>query len=252
MRPDDPYRRSLDGKPSEAGKPKIWASGKQRPPFDFRACGLASLHLSRVGVAPLHAWAARRARRVALNVRNGAGRIPEAKLGRFARFVPSHLRVAAWIKNLAAVLSHASATADPDVQRGNALVTEIEPHLWDEPARDDAPKPPEPAGTAAAGAPVAPVVLAEPVPPQVDPLASIRVDLGENAPTGRVQTGGRAPDSLSGPPAPPGPLATTAIQVSGYLIGWATTFIALPYGLARALWLYLAKSQDLRLISREA
>jgi hypothetical protein len=248
MRPDDPYRRSLDGKPSEAGKPKIWASGKQRPPFDFRAYGRASLHLSRVGVAPLHAWAARRARRIAINVRNGAGRIPEARLGRFARFVPSHLRVAAWIKNLAAVLSHASATADPDARRGNALVTEIEPHLWDAPPP---PMPPDPALAAAESVTVAPVVLPEPVAQGDDPLASIRDDLGGNAATGRGQIGGPRPVSPSGPPPPPGPLATTAIQVGGYLIGWATTFIALPYGLARALWLYLAKSQDLHLIGRE-
>ena len=81
-------------------------------------------------MAPLHAWAARTTRRVAVNVQNGAGRIPEGKLGRAARFVPSHLRVAGWIKNRAAVLAHASAAADPDVKRGNALVAEIEPHLW--------------------------------------------------------------------------------------------------------------------------
>ena len=124
----DPLRRRSE--PKEKPRPKIWAEGDQRPPFNLRAFGSASLHLSREGVAPLLAWAARTARRVAVNVKNGAGRIPEEKLGRAARFVPSHLRVAAWIKNGAAILSHASATADPDVKRGNALVAEIEPHLW--------------------------------------------------------------------------------------------------------------------------
>ena len=136
---DDPLRKK-----SGKSRPDIWVSGGQRPPFDIRALGRASLHLSREGVAPIHAWAARTARRAAVNVKNGAGRIPAEKLGRAERFVPSHLRVAAWIKNLAATFSHASATADPDSKRGNALVAEIGPHLWDEAARLPA-APPEPA-----------------------------------------------------------------------------------------------------------
>ena len=41
------------------------------------------------------------------------------------------------------------------------------------------------------------------------------------------------------------------IQVLGYLIGWGTAIIALPYGLFHALWLYLAKSVDLRGIAAE-
>ena len=36
----------------------------------------------------------------------------------------------------------------------------------------------------------------------------------------------------------------------GWLIGWATAIIALPYGLLRALWVF-AKGQDLRKIGRE-
>lgn len=98
-------------KAPEETRPKIWATGGQRPPFVMRAFGRASLHFTREGVAPLHAWVARTGWRVALNVRDGAGRIPEAKLGRVAPFVPSHLRVAAWIKNLAAV--HATPAPAP-------------------------------------------------------------------------------------------------------------------------------------------
>ncbi len=79
----DPFNR----KP-EANRPKIWATGGQRPPFDIRAFGRASLFFARDGVAPLHRWLATTGRRVALNVRDGAGRIPEAKLGRAAPFVP--------------------------------------------------------------------------------------------------------------------------------------------------------------------
>lgn len=257
---ENPFRK----KPGP-GRPKIWATGGQRPPFEIRAFGHASLHLSREAVAPILAWTAATARRVAVNVKNGAGRIPEAKLGRVAPYVPSHLRVAAWIKNLAATLAHASASADPDVKRGNALVAGIEPHLWSEP--DPTPIPPEtvppetaapqtvPPQTAARGED-APVVLAEPEESveadlaASDPLASIRGEL-EGRPA--AASGRKSPPRASGPvapPAPPGQAAVTAMQVIGYGIGWGTSFVALPYGLIRALWLY-AKGLDLRKIGVE-
>jgi hypothetical protein len=245
-----------DRKKPGKGRPDIWASGGQRPPFDLRALGRASLFLSRDGMAPLQAWAARTARRAAINVRNGAGRIPADKLGRAARFVPSHLRVAAWIKNLAATLAHASATADTDVKRGNALVAEIEPHLWDsappvaEPApptrTPESPAPEIPAPEAQDQAP--PVILQEPVAEESDPLASIRDDLAGR--TLGAKPAARVPDGPVGPPAPPGAVAVGAMQVIGYLIGWASIIAALPYGLARALWLY-ASGRDLRGIGAE-
>lgn len=235
----DPLRK----KPG-AGRPEIWASGGQRPPFAVRALGRAGLHLAREGVAPIHAWAARGLRRAAIRVKDGRGRIPAEKLGRAARFVPSHLRVAGWVKTLAATLSHASATADPDVRRGNALVAEIQPHLWSEttpfpPAEPVAPVDPVPA---VAPGEVAPVVLPEPqiLQPRDDPLAVIRDDI----PSGPKPDPRPGPDQ---PPAPPGPVAEGAIQVLGYVVGWATVAVALPYGLGRALWLWAA-GRDLRQI----
>ena len=234
-----------------ATRPEIWASGGQRPPFDVRALGRASLHLSRTLVAPAHAWAAHRTRRGAINVKNGAGRIPAGKLGWAERVVPSHLRVAGWIKNLAATLSHASATADPDITRGNALVAEIAPHLWETPdgKAKDLPEGPmarpfaDPAGTPAE---VPPVVLAEPSEP--DPLASIRDHIAAGPRDGTTRA---EPTTLPDrPPAPPGPVAEVAIQISGYLIGWATIILVLPYGLGRALWLW-ASGRDLRKIGAE-
>ncbi|MDP3196821.1 hypothetical protein [Tabrizicola sp.] len=234
----DPSRK----KPG-AGRPEIWASGGQRPPFDLRALGRAGLYLARQGVAPIHAWAARRLRAVAIDVKDGQRRIPAEKLGRASRFVPSHLRVAGWVKTLAATLSHASATADPDVRRGNALVAEIQPHLWDAAS----PTPPEPSELAPALAPgaVAPVVLPEPklLPPGDDPLASIRSEIG----AGPMRDPVPEPDQ---PPAPPGPVAEGAIQVSGYAIGWATVLLALPYGLGRGVWLWAA-GRDLRQIGAD-
>lgn len=238
-------------------RPEIWASGGQRPPFDLRALWRATVHLARDGIAPLHAWAARGLRRAAVNVKAGKGRIPAGKLGKAERFVPSHLRVAGWLKNVAATLSHASATADPNVTRGNALVAEIEPHLWDDgdsatpsakasPTQSDAP---EPALPDAGPVPdVAPVVLAEPERAEADPLASIRDEMsGARKPT--ASSGARAP-STARPPAPPGPVATGVIQVAGYALGWASVALALPYGLARAMWLW-GSGRDLKTIGRE-
>lgn len=257
----EPLRRSPrkpSRNPDEADRPKIWAEGGQRPPFDLRALGRASLHQSRSAVAPLLAWTARATRRGSERVRDGKGRIPSDKLGRAARFVPSHLRVAAWIKNSATVLAHASANADPEVLRGNALVAEIEPHLWEGDAMRIVPPsdlptdpPPEPRPDLPPEA-TAPVVLPEPMQPDDDPLAAIRGEMAHPPAQGRR---GRAalhpgPEGPALPPVPPGPLAVTAIQVSGYLLGWGMAILALPYGLAQSLWLY-AKGTDLRGIGRD-
>lgn len=255
---NEPLRRtSPRPEPPPSDRPKIWAEGDQRPPFTFRGLRRATLHLARTAVAPLNAWAARTTRRVAVNVSNGAGRIPEGKLGRVERFVPSHLRVAGWIKNSAAVLAHASAVADTDAKRGNALVAEIEPHLWPM-ETDNAPAPQsqkaaEPMASPFGADAPAPVVLAEPLPPEpkgpeADPLAAIRGDLdGTEKPARKAKAARyRPPSGPALPPDPPGPFATNVIQVTGYLVGWATVIIALPYGVVRSLWLWRAKSVDLR------
>jgi hypothetical protein len=244
---NEPLRRkprNPSRQPDRPDRPQIWAEGGQRPPFDLRALARASLHLSRTGVAPLLAWAAQHMRTGAERVRDGAGRLSTERLGRVARFVPSHLRVAGWIGNLAAILAHGSASADPDVTRGNALVARIEPYLWD---RTDGPTAAEPAPPPADPAPV---VLPEPMQPGDDPLAAIRDDLDNPPASARrgwlVRGAADGPDL---PPAPPGQIARTAIQMSGYLLGWAGAILALPYGLARALWLF-AKGVDLRGIGR--
>ena len=250
---DDPLRRK-PGKGRPEARPEIWASGGQRPPLDIRALGRSGLYLSREGIAPIHAWAARGLRRAAVNVKNGRGRISAEKLGRAERFVPSHLRVAGWIKTLAATLSHASATADPDVTRGNALVAEIQPHLWGE-ADAVAPAMPEPAvpEDSLATGDAKPVVLPEPkdVPePRIlqsgdDPLASIRDEIV----VGPAQKT-PMPKGPDLPPAPPGPVAEGAIQVAGYLIGWGTVILGLPYGVVRALWLWVG-GRDLKTIGQD-
>jgi hypothetical protein len=244
----DPLRRTPPRPaPPTDDRPKIWVEGDQRPPLTLRGLRRATLHLARDAVAPLHAWAARATRRLAVNVAGGTGRIPEGKLGRFDRFVPSHLRVAGWLRNTAAVMAHASAVADIDVKRGNALVAEIEPHLWpsgDDPAPPVAPPAVVEPEASPFGADAPPVVLEEPLPPDEDPLAAIRDDLEGTSRPGAGQSSPALGEAQ--PPGPPGPVMTTAIQMIGYLVGWATVIIALPFGLIRALWLWLVRKVDLR------
>ena len=103
------------------------------------------------------------------------------------------------------------------------------------------PEPPSPAPKDPSDA--APVVLAEPKPVEDDPLASIRDDLAGRPPA-------PSPATPAAPPAPPGPVAEGAIQVSGYLIGWASVLVALPFGLGRSLWLW-ASGRDLKTIGIE-
>ena len=240
---NQPLRRTPQRTAPPSDRPKIWVEGEQRPPLSMRGLRRATLHLSREAVAPLNAWAARSLRRGAVNITDGTGRIPEGKLGRVERFVPSHLRVAAWIKNAGAVFAHASAVADLDVTRGNALVGEIEAHLWpDEAVAPPYEPPPEEPAPSAFGADAPPVVLAEPK-AGPDPLAAIRGDL-EGNPSGAGDS--RSAPGRALPPAPPGSVATTAIQVSGYLLGWGTVILALPYGVLRSLWLWRTRNVDLR------
>lgn len=240
---DEPLRRAPPRPQPNAGvRPKIWAEGGQRPPFDLRATGRASLYYSRTGVAPIHAWAARLTRRVAVNVKNGAGRIPEARLGRFAKFVPSHLRVAGWIKTVADILSHASASSDPDFARGNALVAEIAPSLW---TGVPLPEPLPPSSMAEADHAAADAALAAKAdlpPPPADPLAAIRDDLNGTA---TYPSESQATGKAAKAPRATGATGSMATQVLGYVIGWLTVLVALPYGLIRALWTF-AMGIDLR------
>jgi hypothetical protein len=136
------------------------------------------------------------------------------------------------------------------------LVAEIEPHLWADPgATPEAAAPQTPAAevTTPDTPPVdaAPVTLPEPMQPEDDPLASIRDEMsGAPAEPRKGRARAAAPVGPAGPPAPPGPVANGAIQVMGYVIGWGTTIVALPYGLARAIWLFTA-GQDLRKIGTD-
>lgn len=237
MRDDD-----LFGRRPAPPKPKIWHEGGQRPPFDIRALGRTTLHIARDGVTPLIVGAAEGLLRAAKNIAAGVGRIPEEKLGRFARFVPSHLRVAAWTKNLATTFAYAAAAADTNARRGVDLVQRIEPHLWPDPnsaAARQAARPETPAEPK-------PVILTEPPAMEDDPLSSIRGEMANQPAQARKPQ----PSGPVEPPLPPGPLATGAIQLTGFVLGWIISLIALPYGFVRAVWLHI-RGVDLRKIGTE-
>jgi len=86
----------------------IWAEGRQQPPFDLRAFGRVSLLLARQGAGPVLDSAARHVAAGSAAVAAGRGRIPEARLGRSGRYLPSYQRVAAGLGHLAGVIRGAS------------------------------------------------------------------------------------------------------------------------------------------------
>ncbi len=105
MAPPSPPERKTSARPSQ---PVIWAEGRQQPPFDLRAFGRVSLLLARQGAGPVLDSAARHVAAGSAAVAAGRGRIPEARLGRSGRYLPSHQRVAAGLGHLAGVIRGAS------------------------------------------------------------------------------------------------------------------------------------------------
>ncbi|MEO8241260.1 MAG: hypothetical protein ABI832_03055 [bacterium] len=74
-------------------RPKIWVDGRQRPRFDVKAYLTVSLAISRRDLKPEVVEAADRLQAFGRSVAVGERRLNVARLGKFARIVPSHQRV---------------------------------------------------------------------------------------------------------------------------------------------------------------
>ena len=272
-----PLRRKPPVPSGSSNQPKIWAEGRQKPPFVPRAFAAASLHYARQGAGTLFGATARGTARLAAKVARGDIRLPADRLGRAGRFVPAHTRVAAWIMGAADILTRSGFIAHSDPTRAATLRASILPLDWAQilpgggpaapPETDAAGDPaqiapaqaeriltaPEQIAPAATGPDqTAPVTLREPAQSvQDDPLAAIRADLSAATPDAAARPAARpraAPLPVR-PPAPRGPLAEGLIDVAGFALGWAASLIALPYGLLRATWAHL-KGEDLRKLTR--
>lgn len=174
-------------------KPAIWAEGRQQPRFDLpsflrvagdRARGAAAASLDRLAGGTA---------RLGQRVGSGALRVPEARLGRLGRALPSHQAVARQVIGLARLVAEAgrraagSGPVEPLAFRGWEAAL-AQPVVTRVPGRPQPPAPAPPAVTvpdaapeATATAAVAPMPEAAPVPakpqaPEADAatLAAIR------------------------------------------------------------------------------
>lgn len=102
-------------------RPRIWAEGSQNPPFDIRAFALASVIYARDSLSGLLGRCSASASGFGAEVATGRWRVPENRLGRSGRFLPSVRQTAAAIRGGADVLARAArvvghgaeATAEP-------------------------------------------------------------------------------------------------------------------------------------------
>ena len=230
-------------------RPTIWADGGQKPRFDIRAFGRASLHLGREGLAPILTGAASGTAAFGSTVASGKYRVPEDRWGRTGRFLPTYMTVAGWIGGAAAILAKAGQTASVPTtattpQPAAPFIRPVRPRT--KPA-DGAAQPPLPT-------PQAPLTdtpaseLSGPKPsPDHDPLKAIRADL---------LPGGDAASPVPPQPGPealprPGPVTQALLVGSGRALGWGLIALALPYGAVRATLAHL-NGQDLREIGKKS
>ncbi|QYK39952.1 MAG: hypothetical protein KF887_10765 [Paracoccaceae bacterium] len=174
-------------------RPPIWSGGRSaRPRIDLRGFGRAALAETRLWGAPVVAGAARHLDRLGDRVALGEFRIPEARLGRSGRYLPTVGQVGAAMKGSARFIGAAGETvAPPPPLEGLA----IRPWAGAPGARAAAAPPAPEAVAPPAAAPVAP-----PAAEAVTPVAAAPVTLPPDA----------AADHPRHPAARPAPAARSA------------------------------------------
>ena len=249
------------GEKPDRRKPRIWAEGRQRPPFDLRALLRVSTANSRALVAPALVTLARHLDRFGTRVEDGHVRIPAKRLGHTGKWLPGHVATGRRLRDTAAMTRVAAFAA-----RGKGPVEAMPFRDW-----NDAPPSAAPSPAPVAMAAPAPVV-AERTPPQrpkrPQPLPAAPVSASEDRDTleairALMHTPAvepvhpqRAPKA---PPPPPGgagalpelapaePAPRSALfRLTGRGLGLASVVLAFPLGLAQAGYAY-ARGEDLRL-----
>lgn len=270
-------------KRSAVTRPEIWADGGQRPKFDVRAFAEVGLALTRKGLAPLLKRSSEATARFGARVADGFLCIPEERLGRTGQYLPSHRRVARWISGSADILRQAARTAQPPVTDDGAAISSYDDVLAVQRAATDV-MPRRPDGTAPDGgasqasvtadtAPQAdqlpmegPLFAADSVGPAEEPvedgdaLRAIRSVLAEEEAMGPVPDStaksavkkSAKPKKSAPRPERTGPtwFGTLFTALTGRVLGWALTGLALPYGLTKAGLAHL-NGADLREMADE-
>lgn len=213
--------RKTDGE-----RPAIWVGGRQTPPFEPRSFARAALILGRESVADLLARCGCSARGIGGALRAGRWRIPENRLGRSGRFLPSAEGTGAAVLGGADILIRAALVARPP----GAAVAEDEP--------------------AAAGEVFRWPERADPAARQTgkedEDLAAIRAIIAGD--TAGTDSGARqaaaptaAPADAGDRPVPGGRLAAGGARI----LGWWMILVSIPWGALRAALAHL-DGQDLR------
>ncbi|MCB6177429.1 hypothetical protein LHP98_04705 [Rhodobacter sp. Har01] len=99
---------------SNDNRPQIWSEGRQHLPLNPRTFALASVGFARDGLAGLLGRCAGSARDFGGAVFGGLWRIPEDRLGRTGRYLPSHRRVGQAVTEGAALLERTARVVRPN------------------------------------------------------------------------------------------------------------------------------------------
>lgn len=201
-------------KTKDENRPRIWAEGSQNPPFNIRAFALASVTCARDSLSGLLSRCSASARGFGAEVAAGRWRVPENRLGRSGRFLPSVGRTAAAIRGGAEVL---------------ARTARVVAHAAEEPP---APMPSVPASRPA---------KARPMPVEDIDLAAIRALMRDRP----LQAG--EPQAEDAPPSPAvsGRVREGLATGAAWLLGHALLVLSVPVGAVLAALAHL-KGEDLR------
>ncbi|WP_157970893.1 hypothetical protein [Pseudogemmobacter bohemicus] len=99
---------------SDESRPAIWAEGSQKPPFEPRAFARVALKIGRETVSGILSRCGSSASEIAGEMRAGRLRIPEDRLGRTGRFLPSAASTGRAVLSGAGILRRASELAQPN------------------------------------------------------------------------------------------------------------------------------------------
>jgi len=201
-------------KTKDENRPRIWAEGSQNPPFDIRAFALASVTFARDSLSGLLSRCSASARGFGAEVAAGRWRVPENRLGRSGRFLPSVGRTAAAIRGGAEVL---------------ARTARVVAHAAEEPP---APMPAVPASRPA---------KARPMPVEDIDLAAIRALMRDRP----LQTGELQAEDAAPSPAVSGRVREGLTTGAAWLLGHALLVLSVPVGAVLAALAHL-KGEDLR------
>ncbi|NPD15339.1 hypothetical protein HOY34_09020 [Xinfangfangia sp. D13-10-4-6] len=253
----------MNGERNES-RPAIWARGSQTPPFDPRAFARTALKIGRETVAGILSRCGKSAESVGGELSQGRLRIPEDRLGRTGRYLPSAESTGRAVFGGAGILKRAAEVAQPNL---NAYAPEevgsrIETAYRDLFRTADQLAPQGDTVSRAAAPPQAPQdragadelasirALMTASPAEVEPLhGSAEHGVADHGPANHGRTASHGAESASpgqaDNPSLAGRFKEALHEGAARVIGYWMIVFAIPYGAVRAGIAHL-KGEDLR------